>query len=183
MYRQSLAAILILMSLFFGLAQLVTAQNSGHGMPAAEGNLFLGLRGTTPGEAVSGVGMDVFLFKGLAAGAEFGTSIASSDARISIVSTDLSYHFRNVDSRKVEPFIGGGISLVGGHSNLPPVCFGCSGSFIGYNINAGLIAWASRHVGMQIAARIYHIPWNNWNLGEFVPQTFAELHIGIAFRL
>lgn len=124
----------------------------------------LGDNGTTFGKLLEpGLGADVFLYRGLAAGADIGYVGYYSDFRaagLGVVSPNLSYQFFR--SRTFVPFVTGGYSLEfrNGTANLG-------------NYGAGFTYWFVNHAGLRIEARDY---WGSHG------YHMGGLQFGVSFR-
>ncbi|MGH9397836.1 MAG: hypothetical protein ACRD18_13430, partial [Terriglobia bacterium] len=158
-WQKLVSSLVLLISLLFGLAQLASAQTRGHRY-WGEAYAFVGRRNTTPGTNVGGIGGEVFIYRGLAAGGEVGTTIGNPDDRITIGSADVSYHFLCCRaSRKVEPFFGGGFSYLAGDINTHGYTYPFSPGQdrTGPNFSQGLIVWPTKHVGVRFEVREYRM--------------------------
>jgi hypothetical protein len=128
------------------------------------------------GEHVSlhtGIGGEGIFFKGLGIGGEIGFVGPGVFGESGfLVSVNPSYHFLNVSkSKRVVPFVTGGVTLFGGcHASLG----GCNG--LGGNFGGGLTYWFKDSVGMRFEARD-HIP-----LLFASADHFPSLRVGLTFR-
>jgi hypothetical protein len=151
-----------------------------------EGYVFFGRRMGTPDTSVAGLGGDVFLYKGLVAGGDFGTTVGNPDNRITIGSAGASYHFlRSRTGLKVEPFLGAGFSYLAGNVNAHGVIYpGDSGQDrTGHNFSQGLIAWPTKHVGVRFEVREYSIFVSYGALENVIPgSNHVEFRIGLTLR-
>jgi hypothetical protein len=138
--------ILFVVSIVLALATAAVAQGSDNsnvqGYVFAAPGAFIG-GGTTTGALHLGAGGELFLVKGLAAGAEIGYAAptrALSDG-IGIASFNGSYHFRGSE-RKWVPFFTGGYSLAfrEGTRNL-------------VNFGAGFNYWIGQRHGIRLEVR------------------------------
>ncbi|MGH9435908.1 MAG: hypothetical protein ACRD06_07900 [Terriglobia bacterium] len=167
------------------MAPSTSAQTRSHRY-WGEGYAFYGRRSTTPGTSIGGVGGDVFIHWGLAAGGEVGTTIGNPDDRITIGSADVSYHFLCCRaSRRVEPFVGGGFSYLTGDIKTPHgvVYPYSSNQRTGPNFSQGLIVWATKHVGVRFEVREYRMFVSYGALENVLPGgNPVEFHIGFTFR-
>lgn len=183
--QKPLSVILLLVSVLFGCAQLASAQTSSHRY-WGEAYGFFGRRNGTPGTSIGGGGGDVFIYKGLAAGGEVGTTVGNPDDKITIGSIDGSYHFLCCRaSRRVEPFAGAGYSwLTGGIKTPNGVIYpGSSNERHGPNFSQGLIVWATNHVGLRFEVREYRIFVSYGALENVIPGgNPVEFTIGLALR-
>jgi hypothetical protein len=151
-----------------------------------EANAFFARRATTPGTSVAGGGADVFIYKGLAAGGDFGTTIGNPDDRITIGSVGASYHFLSRDAkRKLEPFVGAGYSFLKGGINT----FGYVYPFdpgqdrSGPSFSQGVIFWPAMHLGARFEVREYRMFVSYGALENVIPGgKFVEFRLGVAFR-
>src|SRR5579875_1266470 len=176
--------LVVLISFLFGLAQLASAQTSGHRY-WGEGYAFFGRRDTTPGTSIGGVGGDAFVFKGLAAGGEVATNVGNPDDRITIGSVDASYHFFCCRARrKVEPFVGGGFSYLWGDINTHGFIYPYSSQDRdGPNFIQGLIVWPAKRVGVRFEVREYRMFVSYGALENVIPGgNPVEFCIGFTFR-
>lgn len=164
---------------------LARAQAYGHRY-WGEGYAFYGRRTGTPGTSIGGAGGEVFIYKGLAAGGEVGTTIGNPDDRITIGSADASYHFFCCRaSRKVELFAGGGYSYLWGDINTHGYTFpeSLGQDRYGPNFSQGLIVWATKRVGVRFEVREYRMFVSYGALEDVIPGgNPVEFHIGVTFR-
>lgn len=186
MLLQKLVSCLVMsMAVLFGVAQLVSAQSPSDRY-WGEGYAFFGRRNGTPWTNIAGAGADVFIYKGLAAGGEIGTTIGNPEDRITIGSIDGSYHFFCCRAnRKIEPFVGGGYSDLWGDINTHGYVFPFSPGQDRYgpNFSQGLIVWPTKHFGVQFEIREYRMFVSYGALENVIPGGHpVEFHIGITFR-
>lgn len=183
-WQKLVLCFVLLISLFFGLAQLGSAQALGHPY-WGEGYAFFGRRNTTPGTSIGGAGGEVFIYRGLAAGGDVGTTIGNPDDRITISSADVSYHFFCCRARrKVEPFAGGGFSYLAGDINTHGIVYSYSSEDrTGPNFSQGLIVWATKHFGVRFEVREYRMFVSYGALENVIPGgNPVEFRIGFTFR-
>lgn len=183
MLRQKFAVISI--ALLFGSVQFASGQTHGQRY-RVEGYAFFGRRGGTPGTNIGGAGGDIFIYKGLAAGGEVGTTVGNPDDRITISSVDASYHFFCCRMGwKIEPFAGGGFSYLTGDIKTPHgVAYpNSSNERTGPNFSQGLIVWPTKHVGVRFEVREYRMFVSYGALEDVIPGgNPVEFSIGITFR-
>jgi hypothetical protein len=94
-----------------------------------------------------GAGGQVFLIRGLAAGADFGyyANPGYSDVDFRLFSANLGYHFKSRRVfHRIDPFVVGGWGLFNDRSN---VSLGFGG--------AGLDAWFRKKIGLRFEGRMY----------------------------
>jgi hypothetical protein len=106
-----------------------------------------------------GGGGQVFLIRGLAAGADFGyyTNPRYRDVDFQLFSTNLGYHFKSRrEFHRIDPFVVGGWGLLNEGSNVSLGFFG-----------AGLDAWVHRHIGFRFEGRMYASDNCGCGLGTF----------------
>jgi hypothetical protein len=98
-----------------------------------------------------GGGGEVFLMRGLAAGADFGycTNPDYRDVNYRLFSADVSLHRNPAKFRRVDPFAVGGLGLLNTWST--------SWSKMGF-VGFGLDAWIHRHLGLRLETRVYGSP-------------------------
>jgi hypothetical protein len=109
------------------------------------------------------LGADVFLYKGLAANVDAGYAGYYNNFRsdgIGLLSTDLSYHFKN--STRIEPFVTAGYTLA----------FRDTTANLG-NYGGGVICWFAKHAGVRVEARDHRDASGNF---------FTAVRFGISFR-
>jgi len=151
-----------------------------------EGYVFFGRRTSTPGTNVGGVGGDLLIFKGLAVGGDFATTIGSPDNTIRIGSVGGSYHFLCCRAdRKVEPFFGAGFSYLAGDINTHGIDYPFSSGQdrTGHNFNQGLIVWPTKHVGVKFEVREYSFFVSYGALENVIPGgNFVEFRIALTLR-
>lgn len=151
-----------------------------------EGYVFFGLRAANAGNSAAGLGGDVFIYKGLAAGADAGITVGSPDNAIKIGSAGLSYHFlRSHTDLKVEPFLGAGFSYLHGNINTHGYIYPWDPGQdrTGPNFSQGLIAWPTKHVGARLEVREYRLFVSYGALANVIPgTTHLEFRIGVTFR-
>jgi hypothetical protein len=96
-----------------------------------------------------GVGGEGIFLKGFGVGGEIGyVRSGAFDNGFGLISANPSYHFINAtSSRKLVPFVTGGISLF----------FTGSGSIGGPNFGGGITYWFNDRIGMRLEARD-HLP-------------------------
>jgi hypothetical protein len=128
------------------------------------------------GEHVSlhtGIGAEGIFFKGFGIGGEIGVVGPGAFGNSGfLVSVNPSYHFLNVSqSKRVVPFVTGGVTLFGGcHASIG----GCNG--LGGNFGGGLTYWFKDRIGMRFEARD-HIP-----LFYASADHFPSVRVGLTFR-
>jgi hypothetical protein len=151
-----------------------------------EGYVFFGRRTTAPGTSVAGVGGDVIVYKGLAAGGDVGTTVGNPDNKITIGSAGLSYHFLCCRAdRKVEPFIGAGFSYLAGNINTHGVDYPWDPGQdrAGPSFSQGLIAWPAKHVGVRFEVREYRMFVSYGALENVIPGgKFVEFRVAVMLR-
>jgi hypothetical protein len=132
---------------------LASAQNTEHPY-RGQGYLFLGLGTGTGGGYLPvvkqvGFGGEGFLYKGLGVGAEAAyASWGEYYNKAWIGSGDISYHFRRHAARlQVDPFVLGGVSIVG-----PTQVGGGRGSPAG-NFGGGANLWLAQHAALRFEVR------------------------------
>lgn len=183
--QKLVSSLVLLISFLFGLGQLASAQTRGQ-QYWGEGYAFYGRRTGTPGTSIGGGGGDVFIYKGLAASGEVGTTIGNPDDRITIGSVDASYHFFCCRARwKVEPFAGGGYSALWGDINTHGYTFPFSPgqNRTGPNFSQGLVVWPAKHFGVRFEVREYRMAVSYGALENVIPGgNPVEFHIGLVFR-
>ena len=152
---------------------LAPAQNAYHPY-RGQGYLFFGLGpGTGSGWSTNtlikqvGFGGEGFLYKGLGVGAEAAyASWGQYYNKAWIGCGDLSYHFRRHAARlQVDPFVLGGVSIVG-----PTQVGGGRGSPAG-NFGGGANLWLAQHAALRFEVR------------DVVGANFWEFDHVIAFRI
>jgi len=162
------------------------AQTENRYKSYGEGYVFLGVRNATQGKGVAGVGGDLFIYKGLAAGGDVGTTVTSPDNRITIGSVGMSYHFlRSRTELKVEPFFGAGFSHLVGNINTHGIDYPFSSGQdrTGSNFNQGLIAWPTKHFGVRFELREYRLFVSYGALENVIPGgNPVEFRIGVTLR-
>jgi|SRR5215471_16186985 len=125
----------------------------------------LGSDGTTFGKLLNpGLGVDGFVYKGLAASADIGYAGYYNNFRsdgIGLFSPNASYHF--LRNRKVSPFVTAGYSLAFRNSTTNMANYG-----------AGLTYWFSNRVGLRLEGRDHVNPDNGYHM--------SGLRVGITFR-
>jgi hypothetical protein len=151
----------------------------------AEPYAFFGRRTSTSGTNVGG-GLEVFVYRGLAAGAEGSTTVGNPDNRITVWSVGSSYHFLCCRyNRKVEPFAGAGFSDVDGDINTHGYVYpnDPGQKRTGPYFNEGLIAWPSKHLGVRFEVREYRMFVSYGALADVIPGgKFAEFRIAFTLR-
>ncbi|HUI41289.1 MAG TPA: hypothetical protein VL523_04915 [Terriglobia bacterium] len=152
----------------------------------AEPYAFFGRRTSTPGTNVGGGGLEVFVYRGLAAGAEGSTTVGNPDNRITVWSAGSSYHFLCCRyDRKIEPFAGAGFSDVDGDVNTHGYVYpnDPGQKRTGPYFNQGLIAWPSKHLGARFEVREYRTFVSYGALENVIPGgKFAEFRIAFTLR-
>jgi hypothetical protein len=174
----------LLIPLLLGLSEPASAQTNNR-QYWAEGYAYFGRRTTTPGTSVGGAGGEVFVYRGLAAGGDIGTTVGNPDDRLTISSADLSYHFLCCrEGRKVEPFVGAGFSYLAGGVNTHGITYpGSSQDRSGPNFSQGVIVWPTKHIGAQFELREYRFFVSYGPLENVIPGGhFVEFRIGLTFR-
>jgi hypothetical protein len=174
-------------TLLVACAALGQAQTTGKpGKYYGEGYAFFGRRNSTPGTNVGGVGGDIFIYKGLAAGGDVGTTVGNPDNRITVGSVGSSYHFLCCRAeRKVEPFVGAGYSYLSGDINTHGIDYPFSSGQdrSGPNFNQGLIVWPTKHVGVRFEVREYRMFVSYGALENVIPGgKFVEFRIAATLR-
>jgi hypothetical protein len=94
-----------------------------------------------------GGGGEVFLIRGLAAGADFGyyTNRGYRDVNFRLFSVNLGYHFKSRrEPHTIDPFVVGGWGLFNDRSNWN----------LGF-VGGGLDAWFHKHIGLRLEGRMY----------------------------
>jgi hypothetical protein len=151
-----------------------------------EGYAFFGRRTSTPGTNAVGGGLDVFIYKGLAAGADVSATVGNPDNSITIGSVNGSYHFQCCRAdRKIEPFAGAGYSFLSGNINTHGYIFpnDPGQDRRGPHFSQGLIVWPSKHFGARFEIREYRFFVSYGALENVIPGGhFAEFRIGAVFR-
>jgi hypothetical protein len=166
-----------LMVIFIALMPaLAFAQSTASNDRRGYGYVFAAPLVSPNGEHVSlytGIGGEGIFFKGLGIGGEVGiVSPGVLGNSGFLVSVNPSYHFLNVSkSKRVVPFVTGGVTLFGG---CHPSIGGCNG--LGGNFGGGLTYWFKDSVGMRFEARD-HIP-----LLFARPDHFPSFRIGLTLR-
>ena len=151
----------------------------------AEGYGFWGRRNSTPGTSVAGGGGEVFVFKGIGAGGDVGTTVGNPDNKITIASLGGSYHFFCCQAkRKFEPFGGAGWGFLWSDINMHGLEYpGSTNNRTGLYLNQGLIIWPNKHVGMRIEVRELKTVVTYGPLAEaFYGETHVEFRLGVTFR-
>jgi hypothetical protein len=95
-----------------------------------------------------GAGGQVFLIRGLGAGADFGyyNNPSYHDDNFKILSANVGYHFKNrVEFHSVDPFVVGGWGLLSDDRSNNSIGFG----------GGGLDFWFNKHFGLRLEMRIY----------------------------
>jgi hypothetical protein len=166
-----------LMVIFLALLPASTfAQSPVQKERMAYGYAFAAPLASTNGEHVSlhaGIGGEGILFKGFGIGGEIGAVGPGVFGNSGfLVSVNPSYHFLNVGkSKRVVPFVTGGVTLFGGcHASLA----GCNN--LGGNFGGGLTYWFKDSVGVRFEARD-HVPLFFTRLDHF-----PSLRVGLTFR-
>lgn len=151
-----------------------------------EGYAFFGGRTSTPVTSVGGVGGEVFIYKGLAAGAEVGTTINNPDNKITIASAGGAYHFLCCRvNRRAEPFIAGGWSYLAGHINTHGIDYPWDPGQDrnGPNLGAGLVVWPVKRLGVRFEVRQYRMFVSYGALENVIPGGhFVEFRVAFALR-
>ncbi|MBZ5560941.1 MAG: hypothetical protein LAP13_00815 [Acidobacteriia bacterium] len=118
----------------------------------------------------AGFGGEVFVYRGLGVGTEFGYagqdwSFGSNG--IGVGSVNGSYHFSR--QKKAEPFVTGGYSLYFGDRTAVQN---------GYNLGGGANLWVSKHAALRLEVR------NQGNINQFHSQftQFVAFRVGMTFR-
>ena len=159
------------------------AQNSDH-PPRGQGYAFLGY-GTRGMGLNTGFGGELYAYKGLGMGIEFGTAGLGTSANgninwIGLGSADFSYHFfpKKVMG-KAAPFVTGGLTMFFGQDtdvtqNLTH----------GYNVGGGVDLFASKHLGARFDVRYYghggRILWASYP--DLAQLSFTAFRIALTFR-
>ncbi len=124
------------------------------------------VRGGDLSEAMSaGGGMDLFIWKGLAAGFDVGYLFPRRDSGdgIGLLSANPSWHFVNRDNPgKVVPFVTAGYGLAFRSGTLSMVNYG-----------GGATWWMLRRMGLRVEVRNYQHGSDRFN---------TALRFGVAFR-
>ncbi len=110
-------------------------------------------------------GGDVFVYKGLAAGAEIGyvTPYSNFGDGFGLFSANGAYHFKSPE-RKVVPFVTGGYSMAFRSGNLN-----------GFNYGGGATWWTGNKVGVRFEFRDNYFPQDpGWHQLGF--------RVGLSFR-
>jgi hypothetical protein len=156
------------------------------GKYCCEGYAFFGRRTSTPGTNVGGVGGDVLIYKGLAAGGDVGTTVGNPDNRITVGSVGLSYHILCCRTdRKVEPFIGAGYSYLAGDINTHGYSYPWDPGQdrTGPNFSQGLIVWPAKRVGARFEVREYRMFVSYGALENVIPGgKFVEFRVAVMLR-
>jgi hypothetical protein len=124
----------------------------------------MGSNGITYGKLLNpGFGLDGFVYRGLAAGADIGyvgyyNNFGSSG--FGLFSPNVSYHFFN--GTRVTPFVTGGYSLA----------FRSGTSSLG-NYGGGITCWFSRSVGLRVEIRDHR---------DASGSHFTGTRFGVSFR-
>jgi len=115
----------------------------------------------------AGIGYERLFFKGLGAGAEFQAFGFHEDGFLA--SANVSYHLRNLGSRKFVPFGTIGVSLGG-------LCtYGCEG-LGGYNFGGGFTYWVKPNRGLRAEFRDHILGYDaHTNSQKY------EIRLGFAF--
>jgi hypothetical protein len=174
----------ILLMVCAALGQAQTTNNSDN--YCCEGYAFFGRRNSTPGTNVGGVGVDLVLYKGLAVGADVGTTVGNPDNRITVWSAGSSYHFLCCRAdRKVEPFIGTWFTHLAGHINTHGLIYSADPGQDrdGHNFSQGLIVWPAKHLGVRFEVREYRMFVSYGALEDVIPGgNFVEFRIAVTLR-
>lgn len=162
------------------------AQTENRYKSYGEGYVFFGVRDAKQGKGVAGVGGDLFIYKGLAAGGDVGTTVTSPDNRITIGSVGMSYHFlRSRTELKVEPFFGAGFSSLHGNINTHGYTypFDPGQDRTGHYFSQGLIAWPTKHLGIRFEVREYRLFVSYGALENVIPGgNPVEFRFGLTLR-
>jgi hypothetical protein len=163
-------------ALLFMVPALALAQSADHPY-RGQGYLFFGLGTGTccayhPVIEQAGFGGEGFLYKGLGAGAEaVYASWGGYYNTAWIGSGDLSYHFgRHARPGRVDPFVLGGISIVG-----PTAAGGGRGSPAG-NYGGGANLWLANHAALRFEFRDV-VGANFWVFSHVI-----SFRVGLTFR-
>ena len=148
---------------------LATAQNDGR--PPFRGDFynFLGV-GAGTGSAQVGFGGEGLLCYGLGVGAD-ATYVSWGGGEYHkawVGSADFSYHFaRHVKSGSVDPFVQGGLSVVG------PAHAGDGRGTPAGNYGGGANFWLSRHAGFRLELRDVAGASKYWSFDHYVSFRFG----------
>ncbi len=113
---------------------------------------------TAIGMMQTGLGAEARLYKGLGVGAEIGYLTPTRDTAdgVGMFSANALYHFAGgVRSRKVDPFVSGGVSAA----------FRFGGGVQLWNAGGGVDYWFARRVGVRVEFRDYFRK-TSWNDGQ-----------------
>ncbi len=156
--------IAIIAVLLMALPAAVFAQNPGERKGWGYG--YAGFGGSSAGTAFHvGGGGEILLASGFGLGAEaarFGATSRFANNSVTVISAGLSYHFgaRHL-SRKLVPFMTGGLSLANSRSG-------------GGNFGGGVQYWVHERVGLRLEFREHIFSSDS----PFI----SAIHVGLAFR-
>ena len=144
------------------------AQIEGKGQSYLVGT-FGGWTGAGGWQVGAAIGGERLIYKGLAAGGEFGGFAAMPRYGGVVASANVSYHFRNPGTpRRLVPFATAGVSALGA----------CGGSACipagGFNLGGGVNYWVKPHRGIRVEFRD-HLLYDDG------PTHKLEMRIGYAF--
>jgi len=153
-----------------------------------EGYAFIAGRSTTPATASAGAGGEIFVYHGLAAGGDVGTTLGNPDGKLTMSMGYVAYHFLCCRAKnKVEPFASLGVGYLVGDINTHGInyqdFFIAGPDRVFTSPSGGVTFWPKKRVGVRFEVRHYAYTVSNGALLNVAgPNGFTEFRVAFALR-